>query len=246
MEEEIIPEFLPKLIYLQSSIIILGPPGSGKSSFVEYIANSVKKRVPVVRVLCSPPIPHRRYCSIFPPIFIFSKFDLNVEEEFINRQKKQTLLNSKGKHCLYIIDDLEKESKGIFSTPYFENLFKQGTRHWSLLTIICNQYALDLSPTLRSAATLIIVSSKYNSQEDLRKIFNNFGSSLFDNIKHFQNVMKTINKKQFAFLVIDNRRQRYFWATSEPQINPVNNKFGCTEIWDYNTKHLNKSKSIVI
>lgn len=246
MEKIRIKEFKIDNIEPSSSWIILGPPGSGKSSFVEDLVKFNKHKYPVSRVVCSAPGPYQRYCNIFPPLFVHSTFDINRELDFINkRQKPLANTTGLGKYCVYILDDIDVD-KRKFKDPFFPALFKQGSRHWALLTIMVNQYALEFPPDVRSAASYIVIF-RYPAKIDRQKIYNNYGSSFFKTEKIFNDMMDKFTGNHGCLIV----KQRgdsneiedcVFWYQATTPKDPPGWKFGCRELWAYNNKMCSKNK----
>lgn len=237
-----IKEFNPQAIWLSSSFIILGPPGSGKSAFAEDMLRLHRNRYPVCLIVCSEKKPRERYCKLVPPIFVSANFDETRAEEFISRQQKLAEEDSLEKNCIYILDDIEVKSKKTFSSSHFKKLCQRGSRHWGLLTILISQYALDFPPPMRSSATFIVIF-RYNSDDDLKKLYKNYGcSSIFGTEKRFKQILEGITKSPHTCLIINQsplivrnfENCVSFYEVSEPRDDWV---FGCAESWAYNEKH---------
>jgi hypothetical protein len=245
----IIKEFDLQAINPSSSFIILGPPGSGKSAFTEDLVRKNKHKYPVARIICSAPQPHKRYCEIFPPIFVSSKFDEAAADQFIDRQKRLAATDSKEKYCVYILDDIEVVSRRQFDSPHFNKLCKQGSRHWCLLTVLINQYALDFPPAVRSSASFIVIF-RYTSVEDKRKLYQNYGgATIFGSEKMFNLILDEITSEPFTCLVIHQSpnlsklQDCVFWYKVT---KPCQWRFGCNEIWAYSNKRLAESKKYTV
>lgn len=245
MEEEVeIKQFNIQNVEPSSSWIILGPPGSGKSTFVEELIKYNKHKYPVCRIVCSVPGPNKRYCSIFPPLFVHSSFNKIKEQEFIDKRQKVLANNSDiGKFCVYVLDDIDVH-KRQFSDPFFAALFKQGSRHWSMLTIMVNQYALEFPPDVRSAATYVVIF-RFTSNTDRTKIYNNYGgSAIFKNEKIFNTMMDNLTGNHCC-IVLKQRadsnelKDSVFYYQTSPSTSW---RFGCKEIWRWNKKRCSKKK----
>lgn len=246
--EEVIrvKEFNIQNIEPSSSWIILGPPGSGKSTFVEELVKFNKHKYPVCRVVCSVPGPNQRYCNIFPPLFVHANFNKTKEQEFIDKRQK-VLANTPGagKFCVYILDDIDVHKKQ-FGDPFFAALFKQGSRHWCMLSIMVNQYALEFPPDVRSAASYVVIF-RYTSNTDRNKIYNNYGgSAIFKTEKIFNNMMDSLTGNHNCIILKQRSDSNeiqdcvFYYQTSIP--TPW--KFGCTEIWQWNKKRCSKKKKL--
>jgi Ni2+-binding GTPase involved in regulation of expression and maturation of urease and hydrogenase len=246
MDDEVfrIKEFNIQNIEPSSSWIILGPPGSGKSTFVEELIKYNKHKYPVCRVVCSVPGPNQRYCSIFPSIFVHSTFDKAKESEFIEKRQKVLANNQDiGKFCVYVLDDIDIHKKQ-FSDPFFAALFKQGSRHWCMLTIMVNQYALEFPPEVRSASSYVVIF-RYTSNTDRNKIYNNYGgSAIFKNEKIFNFMMDNLTGNHNCMILKQRSDSNelsdslFYYRTSAP----VPWKFGSNEIWQWNKKRCSKKK----
>lgn len=226
-----------------SSWIILGPPGVGKSSFVEDLVKYNAYKYPVARVVCRAPGPNRRYCKIFPPLFVTSKFVKEDEQAFVQRQLKMSHSESPAKYCVYILDDIDVH-KSQFRDPFFLNLFKQGSRHWSMLAILVNQYAIEFPPDIRSAASYVVIF-RYTSNEDRKKIYNNYGgSTIFKTEKIFNDIMDACTGNHSCVVIKQNASSNdisdcVFYYHTKPLEKW---KFGCRELRRHNDKRCSKKK----
>lgn len=242
----IIKEFNPQNIEPSCSWIILGPPGSGKSTFVENLVKLNRHKYPICRIITSVPTAHERWCKLAPPIMVHSVFNFDRENKFIERQKKLSVKKGQGKFCVYVMDDIDI-SKHKFRDPFFNLLFKQGSRHWCMLTILVNQYALEFPPDVRSAATYIAIF-KYTSNVDRKKLYNNYGGdSIFKSYQDFNNILDnfTGNKK---CLILKQSSDDPSSSVFYYQCNPTGNnwRFGCGETWEWSKVRCDENKKYLI
>lgn len=244
MEDDIIniKEFAIQKIEPSCSWLLLGPPNSGKSSLIEDIVKHNRYKYPVCRVNCSVPGPHKRYCQIFPPLYVHSEFDKDKETEFIDKRQK-ALANSEdmGRFCVYILDDIDINRKQ-FGEAFFSTLFKQGSRHFNLLTIVASQYALDFPPDIRSAASYIAIF-RYTSKADRTKLYNNY-ATIFGSEKIFNAAMDKLTGDHHCIIIKQRSDSNaltdcVFWYKTQPQTDW---KFGCKELWRYNKKKCDSKK----
>lgn len=226
-----------------SSWIILGPPGVGKSSFVEDLVKMNAHKYPVARIVCRAPGPNKRYCKIFPPLFVTSRFVKEDEQAFVNRQLKLASSDSPAKYCVYVLDDIDAH-KSQFRDPFFLNLFKQGSRHWCMLCILVNQYAIEFPPDIRSAASYVVIF-RYTSNEDRKKIYNNYGgSTIFKSEKVFNEVMNACTGDHMCLIIKQNASSMdisdcVFYYRTQPLDKW---RFGCKEYRRHNDGRLARSK----
>jgi len=193
---------------MSCSFLILGPPGVGKSTFIKNILFKVKHKYPICRAVCSVPKPYEEYCSIIPPLFVFSEFDIKRENEFVDRQKKLACnKNAKDeKYSIIIYDDVDNRDNKRAINSFFSDLYKRGSRHYNSLILNVNQYAIDYPPDVRSASTYIVIF-RYSSDSDLEKIFTSFiPQNIFKDKKTFINIFNQLTGGFSCMIIKKNAR----------------------------------------
>ena len=218
--------------------VIIGKPGTGKSTLITDIAFSVKHLIPVAEIFSGTEEMNHEFEKIFPPLFIHSGLNIDAIKELGRRQKisKEYLKNP---WALNIIDDCT-DDPALYDEQIFRELYKNG-RHWSILHLLSMQYCMDVKPWLRTCIdyTFILREPTFKTR---KKLYENFASSI-DTFQDFCSLMDQITDDHTA-LVIDNRVQSnnyeecifYYKASTHEDF-----KFGSPEYWKYNQEYYNKS-----
>ena len=228
--------------------ILIGQPGSGKSSFIENLVYYTRHKYPVARVWTGADDGYRKMCSLFGPLYVSNYFDNSELSKLIVRQKARVMengLHSPGNGCINIIDDLTDDKK-IFSTKEMGGLFKIGPQHWDVVTIVSSQYCIDLAPPLRKCTSYVAIFKETNPI-DRKKLYHNFGG-ICGSEKDFYDIMDAITG-DYTCLIIDNRKQStkredcLFWYKTKVITDSWT--FGCKEYKDhadarYNTAYQEK------
>jgi hypothetical protein len=176
-------------------------------------------------------------------LFVLSQFNKDDELAFVKRQLKLSSCNSPAKFCVYILDDIDIHKSG-FRDPFFLNLFKQGSRHWGLLTIMVNQYAIEFPPDIRSAASYIVIF-RYTSNEDRKKIYQNYGgSTIFKSDKIFNEILDQLTGNHCCVIIKQNASSMemadcvFYYKTKQQE----DWTFGCKELWKWSDKRCASKK----
>lgn len=171
-----ISEFRIEDIPPSCTFIIVGPPGSGKTSFIENMAYFLKHRYPVCRSFIGTDGGYKKFCEITHPLFCSNYYNEGEEQNHIRRQRQCEMDNNKGypgNYAINIIDDASDDPK-IYKTKTMKGLFKLGSQHWSQLLMIGTQYAIDMPPDVRKSVSYVAIF--YEPEEmERRKLYNNFG-----------------------------------------------------------------------
>lgn len=256
MSDEIVKdlyEFDLQDIPLSCTWIIVGPPGSGKTSLIENIAYYHKHRYPVGRVFMGTPGAYKRMCSIFPPLFVSQSYEEEEEKDHITRQRTCIQENNDelnlnpgdngyvGNYALNILDDVTDDPK-IFKTKIMRGLFKLGSQHWAQLCLLGTQYALDMPPDIRKSVSYVAIF-KETEHNERKKLYDNFGGSA-GTFKDFCELMDGLG--DYTCLIFKKRSQSmvmeenvFYYKT----VNPATFgdwKFGCKEYREYGEQRYNK------
>ncbi len=238
-----IKEFNIQRIEPSCTWIILGPPGSGKTTFIKNLAYFNKHIYPVARVICSIEPTYEEYCDIFPPLYVFNSFIKEQEQTYIEKRQRKLNQNNNmniGKYSMYILDDIDINKSG-WKDQFFSDLFKKGSRLFSQMTIIGNQYPMDFSPEMRSSVSYVAIF-KYPNKSDREKIYKNFGG-IFGGEKIFNEAMNLLTG-DFTCIIINNRKQSnkledcVFWYKTEKLDEDWT--FGCHEYMKWSDLHCKK------
>ena len=130
-----------------SKIVIIGKPGTGKTTLITSLLYQKKHIFPVGLVMSGTEDSNGHYRRLFPSTFVYNKLESEKVESFIKRQKlaKKHLQNP---WAILLLDDCTDDPK-TFKDPLFQGLYKNG-RHWKMLYILSLQYCMDVKPVIRT------------------------------------------------------------------------------------------------
>lgn len=170
-----IKEFPIHKIPLSSTWIVIGPPGSGKTTFIEDLCYVNKHRYAVAKVWSGTEDTQHAYSKFIDPLYISNDYAKAEHEQSVQRQKICAAENGqgdKGVPAIYIMDDCNTDRK-IFTTPIMRGQFKNGSRWWNNLFIIGSHYIFDMPPDLRKCVSYVAIF-KESSLEERKKLYQNF------------------------------------------------------------------------
>jgi hypothetical protein len=217
-------------------IVVIGKPGTGKSTLIASLCASKTHLIPVAQIFSGTEDSNHFYSSKFPPVCVYNKLDLEAMKGFIQRQKwaKEHLKNP---WALQIIDDCTDDPAQL-RLPIFQAYYKNG-RHWKMMHILSLQYCLDIRPSIRSNIdyTFILRETNLKNRESLYKNY----ASCIPNFQMFQEIMDVITE-DYTALVINNRVQSnkiedcIFWYRAQKDGIPANWRFGAASAWDFSNE----------
>ena len=131
-----------------------------------------------------------------PKKFIYHDFDEPALEKLVNRQRELSQ-SGRAQPVFVILDDLGFDKK-IFNKPIMRQLLLNG-RHWKITLYICLQYALDVSPSVRSNIDIIILLKDNVNRDKIYKTF----FQMVPTFAQFNLIMDACTN-DFKALILDN------------------------------------------
>ena len=246
-KEVTIDEFKIEDIPLSCTWIIIGNPGSGKSTLIENLCYYLKHRYPVARLFIGTPEGFQKSCEIFHPLYVSNSYNEDQEKQHIVRQKTCAMENGKtdiSSYSINIMDDVSDDPQ-IYRTKVMRGLFKLGSQHWNQLYIVGSQYAIEMPPDVRKSASYVAL---FREPEEIerKKLYTNFGG-LAGSYDNFCDLMDQLTG-DYTCLIFKKRSQSnnmedcIFWYRTKV-LKPW--KFGCKEYraWGkerYDTNYVEK------
>lgn len=219
---------------------VIAPPGSGKTTFIENLAYSVKHKYPTARVFAGTQSAYDRFCKVFGTLFTSMGYDEEAERKHIERQKlcaKENGNKHPSNYAINILDDVCDDPK-IFRTKLMNDIFKNGSQHYHQIFIVAVQYAIDIPVALRNSVSYVAIF-RILDEAMLKKLYQNFGGPC-GTFKRFSQFMEKITGDHHC-LIIDRRSQSpnvedhvYWYKTWDIEKQIPDWRFGTREyqIWN--------------
>lgn len=191
-------KFDPRTIGENRICVIVAKRGSGKSFLTRDIMYW-KKHIPFGVCMSGTEEGNGFYGKYVPDVFVYSEFKPDVLDRIIKRQKKLVKRGVPNSGVFVVIDDCAYDKK-MMKDPNFRTLFYNG-RHFGIFFILTMQYAMDLSPDMRSNVDYVFVLRE-NIIQNRERLYKNF-FGVFPSFDMFCQVMDQTTEN-YECLVLDN------------------------------------------
>lgn len=251
MAEEIvnISEFDWRTLPKSFTAIAIGPPESGKTYLMQWLAYALKHVYPVGHATCGTEGSQGAFTPIFGPLFTDNEYSEETQIRLAKRQKKCIDMGIYP-YALTFVDDCSDDPK-IYKQKVMKASFKNGRQHWKRAFIVGLQYGLDMTPDIRKSVSLVILFREPDLNER-KKIYDNFGG-ICGTFKNFCALMDQFTGNN-QFLVINKfsksnkiedcvywgKAPAWVWQ-SDGKVHPYPEgwSFGCHELKQWNKDRYN-------
>lgn len=220
-----------------SKIIVIGKPGSGKSTLIASILYAKKHIIPIAEASSGTEDSNEYYRQIFPSIFVYNNYSEPDTERFIKRQKLARKYVSNPWACI-ILDDCT-DDPSVFRKPLQNGMYKRG-RHWKMLYILSLQYGMDVRPVIRTNVDGVFILRE-PSLRNRKVLYENYAGIIPD-FKLFCEILDQITDDYTALYIhnatrTNNWKECIFWYKAKKV--PENFRFGCKEYWKFHEDRYN-------
>jgi hypothetical protein len=220
-------------------IVLIGRRDTGKSYLVRDLLFHFQD-IPIGTVISGTEAGNGFYKTIVPKLFIHEEYNTILIENVLRRQKavmkqvqKEIELYKRSSidpRAFVILDDCLYDSSWT-RDKLMRLLFMNG-RHWKVMLVITLQYALGITPNLRTNIDFVfILREPYMTNR--KRLFDNY-CSMFPTFEAFNSVLDQTTENYECLVVNNNAKSnkitdQIFWYKAEPR---PDYKLGSKEFWE--------------
>lgn len=242
--------------------ILIGAPGTGKSTLIKDIMYFKKHIIPIGHVFSGTDDSNKFFTDFFPDSFIFTEEQLSsymgkkeheslLEENPVVKFKRRQQLASTYLEprnivpwALEIFDDCTSDTRYL-KRPPIQAIYKNG-RHWRMLHLASYQFCLDMPTNIRTNVNGVFIMKEGNPKMRDR-LFVNYSDGGMDRYE-FDYIMDQLTEDYCAMYI--NKRAKsnrvdetILYYKSDPKRIPIDWKFGCKDFWRFhNDRYFNTNK----
>ena len=237
-----INEFCIEDLPASCTIVLIAPPGYGKTTMIETLMYHHRHLCPVGRAWIGTDESYKRFCSILGHLFVSNYYDEEEHKSSIVRQRTLATENvpEAERRAFTVLDDLSSDPK-IFKNQFFRAQFKLGSQHYNTIFCLGMQYAIDMPPDIRNATSFAFIG-RITEIPEREKVYRNFCGIIPREI--FATLMDEVCQDH-TFLVIRRRGQSNDWRDNvfylKTEVLPKKWRFGCKEFVQWNDTRYNTS-----
>ena len=221
-----------------SSWIIVGQPGSGKSTLMEQLVYYNRHRFPAGKFFVGSETGYERWCKIAGALFTYNEYDAGEEQRLVTRQRRGKLRGGTQHYAVNMLDDITADSK-ILKTDLVRSLFKIGSRHWDYLLMLGSQYVIDFPTDIRTSASYVAIFREPD-EKNRKRLYENFGGAC-GTYADFNDYMDALTGDYKCMIIkkrtqSNNREDCVFWFRTSPMKDW---KFGAPEVQKWHKERYN-------
>jgi hypothetical protein len=224
-----------------SVIVMIGKRNTGKSFLTKDLLYH-HQNIPAGTVISPTENANKFYSNIIPPIFIHDEYQPKITNEFMKRQKqlKRRIVQGDSdidNRAFLIMDDCLYDNDWKCDKTIRE-IFLNG-RHWGIMFILSMQYAIGITPILRSNIDWVFILRE-NIVANRKKLYDNY-AGMFPTFDMFCQTMDACTEN-YECLVIHNASKsnkiedQVFWYKAENHSNFI---VCCPEAWRFSEENYN-------